>query len=149
MTTSPYGSKKVPFFRIVAVDSRTRRDGKFIEKLGTYNPRTEPAQIELDKDAAMKWLMQGAEPSDTVRSILSRHGVMLEFDLRKRGLSDEDIAKELESYQSRLQQENKKREAELAQKQREEEKRKRDQETKAKKEQEKAEAEAGRSAKTG
>lgn len=70
------GKKGYPFYWIVAADSRSVRDGKFLEKVGTYNPNTNPATIDLDVDAAVKWLNNGAEPSDTTRAILSYKGVL-------------------------------------------------------------------------
>lgn len=70
------GSKKKPFYRIVAADSRAPRDGRFIEIIGTYNPTTEPASVTLNEEVAVKWLKEGAQPSDTVRNILSKHGIM-------------------------------------------------------------------------
>ena len=71
-----HGKKGKPFFHIVVADSRARRDGKFIEKLGTYNPITNPATIELDVDGAVKWLNNGAQPTDTARAILSYKGAL-------------------------------------------------------------------------
>jgi small subunit ribosomal protein S16 len=85
------GRKKRPYYRIVAVDSRQRRDGGYIEAVGNYNPITKPAGIEVDRALALKWLGHGAQPTDTVRSLLSKSGVMLAFDLSKRGASAEDI----------------------------------------------------------
>ena len=73
------GKKGRPFYRIVAADSRSPRDGRFIEELGTYNPLLESDQVVLKKEAVMKWLNNGAQPSDTVRSILSKQGLMKEF----------------------------------------------------------------------
>lgn len=70
------GSKNRPSYRIVAADSRSPRDGRFIEIIGHYDPTTEPATVKINEDLAMKWLRVGAQPSDTVRSILSRHGLM-------------------------------------------------------------------------
>lgn len=70
------GSKKRPFYRIVVADSRSPRDGRFIETVGTYNPLTEPEQVTLKEEAIMNWLSNGAQPSDTVRNILSKEGVM-------------------------------------------------------------------------
>lgn len=77
------GKKHQPFYRIVAADSRAPRDGAFIEEIGTYNPVKKEAPVTLNKEAALKWLQQGAQPSDTVRSILSREGVMKEFHQSK------------------------------------------------------------------
>ena len=71
-----HGKKGKPFFHIVVADSRARRDGRFITKLGTYNPITNPATIELDVDAAVKWLNNGAQPTDTARAILSYKGAL-------------------------------------------------------------------------
>ena len=70
------GSKGKPFYRIVAADSRLPRDGRFIETIGTYNPTTNPASVSVDEELAMKWLKNGAQPSDTVRNLLSKQGVM-------------------------------------------------------------------------
>ncbi len=73
------GSKKRPFYRIVVADSRSPRDGRFIETVGTYNPLTQPEQVTLKEEAIMGWLNKGAQPSDTVRNILSKEGVMKKF----------------------------------------------------------------------
>lgn len=73
------GAKKKPFYRVVVADSRAKRDGKVIEEVGTYNPLTSPAEIKLDKEEIMKWLNNGAEPTDTVRNILSKEGILKEF----------------------------------------------------------------------
>ncbi len=69
------GSKKRPFYRIVAADARSPRDGRFIETVGTYDPIKEPAVITLDKELAVKWLKNGAQPTDTVKSILRKEGI--------------------------------------------------------------------------
>jgi len=87
-----HGSKKRPFYFIVVADARAPRDGKFIQKIGTYNPLTVPATIQLDRQKALEWLHKGAEPTDTVRRILSFKGVLyLKHLLRgvKLGLFDE------------------------------------------------------------
>ncbi|MBS1760851.1 MAG: 30S ribosomal protein S16 [Bacteroidetes bacterium] len=92
-----HGSKKRPFYFIVIADSRSPRDGKFIQKLGTYNPLTVPATIQLDRQKALDWLNKGATPTDTVRRILSFKGVLyLKHLLRgvKLGLFDEAAAME-------------------------------------------------------
>ena len=70
-----HGAKKRPFYRIVAADSESPRDGRFLEKLGTYNPLQDPAQVILDMDRVKFWIGQGATPSDTVKTILKREGV--------------------------------------------------------------------------
>lgn len=79
------GAKKAPFYRIVVADSRSPRDGKFIEKIGTYNPLTNPAEINIDEELAMKWLNNGAIPTDTVRALLSKNGIMKKFHEAKQG----------------------------------------------------------------
>jgi len=71
-----HGSKKRPFYFIVVADGRSPRDGKFIQKIGTYNPLTVPATIQLDRQKALDWLQKGAQPTDTVRRILSFKGVL-------------------------------------------------------------------------
>ena len=71
-----HGKKGKPFFWVVAADSRAKRDGKFLEKLGSYNPNTNPATIDLNFDSAVKWVLNGAEPTDTARAILSYKGVL-------------------------------------------------------------------------
>jgi small subunit ribosomal protein S16 len=78
-----HGKKANAFFHIVAADGRAPRDGKFIEKLGTYNPNSNPATIELDFDRALYWLESGAQPTDTCRAILSYKGVMYKYHLLK------------------------------------------------------------------
>ena len=74
-----YGSKKSPFYRIVATDSRNQRDGRFIEVVGTYDPLTNPATVKLDEEKVMKWLSLGAKPTDTVKSLLSKEGLLAKF----------------------------------------------------------------------
>ena len=70
------GSKARPFYRIVAADSRSPRDGRIIESIGTYNPTTNAATVSVDEELAVKWIKNGAQPSDTVRNILSKQGIM-------------------------------------------------------------------------
>ena len=76
-----HGKKGKPFYWIVAADSRAKRDGRFLEKLGTYNPNTNPATVELDVDGAVQWLENGAQPTDTARTLLSYKGAMLKKHL--------------------------------------------------------------------
>ena len=76
-----HGKKGKPFFWVVAADSRSKRDGRMLEKIGTYNPVSNPATIDLDVDAAVKWLQNGAQPTDTVRAILSYKGALLKNHL--------------------------------------------------------------------
>ena len=73
------GAKKRPFYRIVAADSRSPRDCRFIEVVGTYNPITEPAEVKVNEELALKWLQNGAIPTDTVRDLLRKQGVMEKF----------------------------------------------------------------------
>ena len=70
------GDKKSPFYRIVVADSRVARDGKYIEQIGTYNPLTNPAEIKINNELAKKWLSQGAQPTETARTLLQRAGVI-------------------------------------------------------------------------
>jgi small subunit ribosomal protein S16 len=73
------GKKKQPFYRVVVADIRSPRDGRFIEIIGTYDPRQEPAAIHIEEEKALYWLSMGATPSDTVRSLLSKAGIMTRF----------------------------------------------------------------------
>ena len=70
------GAKKNPFYRVVVADSRSPRDGRFIEEIGTYNPLTEPSEIKIDSEKALRWLKNGAQPTDTVRYLLKTAGVI-------------------------------------------------------------------------
>ncbi|EGP4508196.1 30S ribosomal protein S16 [Listeria monocytogenes] len=77
------GSKKKPFYRIVVADSRFPRDGRSIETIGTYNPLLDPVEVKIDEEATLKWMHNGAKPSDTVRNLLSREGIMEKFHNQK------------------------------------------------------------------
>jgi small subunit ribosomal protein S16 len=92
---SRQGRKKAPFYHIVVADSRAPRDGKFIEKIGTYNPMTKPATIDIDRNAAYDWLVKGAQPTDTVRAILRFKGVYYKKHLmrgmKKGALTQEQV----------------------------------------------------------
>ena len=77
------GSKKKPFYRINVADSRSPRDGRFIETVGTYNPLVEENQVTLKEERVLEWLSKGAQPSDTVRNILSKQGIMKRFHEEK------------------------------------------------------------------
>lgn len=79
------GAKKAPFYRIVAADSRAPRDGRFIELLGTYNPNTNPASVTIKEEEVLKWLNNGAQPSNTVKSLLSKQGIIKKFADQKDG----------------------------------------------------------------
>jgi small subunit ribosomal protein S16 len=96
-----HGSKKRPFYFIVVADARSPRDGKFIQKLGTYNPLTTPASVQLDRQRALDWLHKGAQPTDTVRKILSYKGVLyLKHLLRGVTLGLFDEATAMTKFQS-------------------------------------------------
>lgn len=73
------GAKRAPFYRVVVADSRSPRDGRFIEEIGTYNPVANPVQVNIDEDKALDWLKKGAKPSDTVRNLFSSQGLLEKF----------------------------------------------------------------------
>ncbi len=98
---SRMGRKKRPFYRIVAIDSRKRRDGAYIEKVGYYDPLTRPATLEIDHDLALKWLNVGATPSDTVRSLFRRDGVMLRWDMSKRDYDQVAIEEAVKAHREK------------------------------------------------
>lgn len=77
------GSKQKPFYRIVAADSRFPRDGRFIETVGTYNPVANPAEVKIDKEVALKWLSNGAQPTDTVKTLLKNEVILKEYNATK------------------------------------------------------------------
>ncbi len=97
-----HGKKGKPFYWIVAADVRAKRDGKSLEKLGTYNPNTNPATIDLDVDGAVKWLQNGAQPTDTARTILSYKGALLKNHLaggvRKGALTEEQAEEKFNAW---------------------------------------------------
>nr|WP_299345935.1 30S ribosomal protein S16 [Allomuricauda sp.] len=97
-----HGKKGKPFYWVVAADSRSKRDGKFLEKLGTYNPNTNPATINLDVDGSVKWLQNGAQPTDTARAILSYKGVLLKHHLlggvKKGALTEEQVEEKFNAW---------------------------------------------------
>ena len=77
------GAKKAPFYRVVAADARSPRDGRFIEELGTYEPKRQPAKVTLNNELALAWLEKGAQPTDTVRTLLSDAGVLAKLHEKK------------------------------------------------------------------
>jgi small subunit ribosomal protein S16 len=97
-----HGKKGKPLYWIVAADARATRDGKYLEKLGVYNPNTNPATIEIDVDGSVKWLQNGAQPTDTAKAILSYKGVMLknhlEGGVRKGALTEEQAAEKFQAW---------------------------------------------------
>src|SRR6185436_4589144 len=102
-----FGKKANPYYHIVVADSRAPRDGKFIEQVGSYNPKTNPASIELNIDKALDWLNKGAQPTDTTRAILSYRGVLYRQHLNK-GVTKGALTQEAadEKYNSWLEQKN-------------------------------------------
>ncbi|MBS7787157.1 30S ribosomal protein S16 [Flavobacterium sp. CYK-55] len=97
-----HGKKGKPFYWVVAADSRSKRDGKYLEKLGTYNPNTNPATIDLNLESAVQWLHNGAQPTDTARAILSYKGALLKHHLdggvRKGALTQEQADAKLAAW---------------------------------------------------
>lgn len=97
-----HGKKGKPFYWIIAADSRAPRDGKYLDKIGIYNPNTNPATIELDVDGAVKWLQNGAQPTDTARAILSYKGALLKNHLvggvRKGALTEEQAEEKFQAW---------------------------------------------------
>ncbi len=97
-----HGKKGKPFYWVVAADARSKRDGKYLEKIGTYNPNTNPATIELDVDSAVRWLHNGAQPTDTAKAILSYKGALLKHHLdggiRKGALTQEQADAKLATW---------------------------------------------------
>ena len=96
------GRKKIPVYSIVAADQRNARDGRYIEDIGRYFPLREPAEVRLEEDRALYWLENGAQPSDTVRSILRRRGLLLHHHLKKKGESPGEIESAVEEFRERM-----------------------------------------------
>ena len=113
------GRKNKPFFRIVAIDSRKKRDGEYIEKVGHYNPVVNPAEVVISEEKALYWLQQGAIPSDTVNNLFSQQGILFKFDLLKKGLSNEMIEEEMKKWELLQSEKIKRKEAVEVQKRRE------------------------------
>src|SRR5690554_7701790 len=101
------GRKNYPFYQIIVADSRAPRDGKYIERIGSYNPNTNPATITLDFDRALYWLQTGAQPTDTVRNILSKEGVLMKKHLlggvTKGSFSEEEAEKRFQEWKENKQ----------------------------------------------
>ena len=92
------GKKKQPIYKVVAADSRSPRDGKFIEAIGMYSPKSDPATIEIQEERALYWLGVGAQPTETVKNLLSKKGILLKKELLKDGLSQDVISAKLEEF---------------------------------------------------
>jgi small subunit ribosomal protein S16 len=93
------GKKKQPVYKVVAADSRSPRDGKFLEAVGLYNPLTNPHTIELKEDRVFYWLKNGAQPTDTVKSLFRQKGITLKADLAKKGFSEDKVQEELRKWE--------------------------------------------------
>ena len=94
------GRRNQPAYKVVAADSRSPRDRRFIEIVGTYNPRVNPAEIKLNEEKAFKWLRRGALPTDTVRSILRKSGLWYKWYLKKKGLEESVVAQKISEWQA-------------------------------------------------
>lgn len=94
------GRKKAPIYKIVAADSRARRDGRFIEAVGQYDPNVNPAKLDIIEDRTLYWLSTGAQPTVTVRNLLSHKGLMLKHHLAKKGADGTKIASEFTKWES-------------------------------------------------
>lgn len=92
------GKKKQPVYKVVAADVRSPRDGKFIEAIGLYNPKANPAVMDIQEDRALYWLGVGAQPTETVKNILSKKGILLKKDLQKHGKSEEEINAKIDEW---------------------------------------------------
>ena len=93
------GKKKQPIYKVVAADSRSPRDGKFLEAVGIYNPLTKPHTVDLKEDRVFYWLDKGAQPTDTVKSLFRQKGITLKRELVKKGKTEEEINFEVEKWQ--------------------------------------------------
>ena len=93
------GKKKQPIYKVVAADARSPRDGKFLEAVGIYNPLTNPHTVDFKEDRVNYWLDNGAQPTDTVKSLLRQKGITLKKELTKKKLSEEKVQEELENWQ--------------------------------------------------
>lgn len=102
------GKKKQPFYRIVAADSRSPRDGKFIEVVGTYNPRFNPPEVVIKEVKALKWLKNGAQSTDTVRSLLKKEGILLKYHLLRKKVEPEKIEAIVQEFKAKQQEKLKK-----------------------------------------
>ncbi len=95
---SRMGKKRQPIYKVVAADARSPRDGRIIEAIGLYNPKTEPATVDIKEDRALYWLGLGANPTTTVKNLLSKKGILLKKELLKKGLSEDKVNAEVEQF---------------------------------------------------
>lgn len=93
------GRKKLPYFRVIAIDSRRARDGLELDRLGVYNPLADEGGFRVDEEKLFQWLENGAQPSDTVRNLMKDHGLALKWHLRSQGKSEEEIEREFQKWQ--------------------------------------------------
>jgi small subunit ribosomal protein S16 len=94
------GKKNQPIYRIVAADARSPRDGRFIEEVGFYDPNKEPMMIKLQETKVVKWIKNGAQPTDTVKSLLKRSGLAFKLNLVKRGFDEAKITEEMQKFEA-------------------------------------------------
>jgi len=94
------GKKKQPIYRIIAADARSPRDGRFIEEVGFYDPNKEPMVIRLKEDKVVKWIKNGAQPTQTVNSLFKRYGLSFKLNLIKRGYDESKISEEMQKFEA-------------------------------------------------
>ncbi len=92
------GKKKQPIYKVVAADVRSPRDGKIIEAVGSYNPKTDPATVKLDEERILYWLNCGAQPTTTVKNLLNKEGILLKQELQKKGVSESEITLKMDEW---------------------------------------------------
>lgn len=107
-----FGRKKRPFYRVVIADTRDPRQGFSVDNIGYYNPLTEPAQIEIDEEKAIKWLKEGAKPTNTVKNLLSKSGILQKFHNQKSGIIQEPVEPEETEQSEQTEQSNDEQEVE-------------------------------------
>ena len=101
------GKKNQPIYRIVAADARSPRDGRFIEEVGYYNPGKDPMEIKLKETKVIKWIKNGAQPTDTVRSLFKRYGLLYKLNMIKRGFDEAKVNEEMQKFESMKEDKNK------------------------------------------
>ncbi|MBK7105874.1 MAG: 30S ribosomal protein S16 [Ignavibacteriae bacterium] len=94
------GKKRQPIYKVVAADVRSPRDGKYIEAIGSYNPKSDPASVELNEERVLYWLNCGAQPTITVKTLLNKEGILLKKELKKQGLAESEIASKFEEWKN-------------------------------------------------
>jgi len=134
------GKKRQPVYKVVAADVRSPRDGKFIEAIGLYNPKTDPATVEIKEDRVNYWLNVGALPTATVKNLLQQEGILYKRELEKKGLSEEEVSAKIDEWAQAKEAKSAKVEKVKQDKQQAEEKAKADEKAKLEKAEEKAKA---------